>query len=82
MGKLQATYNSRIYVDTARSTGKVPQARVDLSKVSLATDQIYDVVLEMVVPASPKNIDLGAGILLFSRHIVLNYAPRQLHGRH
>ena len=40
--------------------GKPPFALIDLASPALASDQIYDVVLDLVVPTTPRNINLGA----------------------
>jgi len=39
--------------------GKPPFDVVDLSQTSFASDQVYDVSLELMVPTSRKNIELG-----------------------
>lgn len=41
------------------SQGITPFAKVDLKQASLASDLAYDVILDIVAPASPRNIELG-----------------------
>lgn len=51
----------RFHTDALRACrlGKPPFAQVDLSTASITSEQIYDVVLEVVAPASPNNVQLG-----------------------
>ena len=42
-----------------RSHGRPPFAEIDLSSISFASEQIYDVVLDLVVTSSRSNMDLG-----------------------
>lgn len=39
--------------------GQVPFANIGLSKAALASDLAYDVIVDLIVPASTKNLDLG-----------------------
>lgn len=42
--------------------GQTPFALLDLKRASLASDLIYDIVLDIVAPTSPRNIELGQWI--------------------
>ena len=43
--------------------GKAPYGIIDLSDASLAIDQIYDIAVNLVVPPTPRNLNLGARTL-------------------
>lgn len=41
------------------SYGRPPFGVVDLSQTTFASDQMYDVSLELLVPTSRRNMDIG-----------------------
>lgn len=50
---------SKEHANSQCRQGVTPFAHVDLKRASLASDLVYDVILDIVAPASPRNIELG-----------------------